>query len=264
MNDTERSALADAFEVAYSTMVPLEAPSSVHESFTVEDAYQVQRLQIDRWLKQGRRVKGHKVGLTSAAMQRTLGIDRPDYGILLNTMFWSENAPVPTRAFFQPRVEPEIAFVLGRRLEGPGVTVAEAIRAVDFVLPALELIDSRIRDWQITLPDTIADNASSGGLVLGSCPRRLDAFDLRLLGCNLLLNGELVASGAGGAVLGSPVVALTWLANALGARGVALEDGHVVLSGSCTAAVPVVAGDVVTAAFGGLGSVTTFFVGGGE
>lgn len=261
MNDDERRVIAQSFINAYDTMVPLEAPSSIYKSFTIDDAYQVQCIQVERWVEQGRRIKGHKVGLTSTAMQRTFGIDRPDYGILLDAMFWPENAAIPASAFFQPRVEPEIAFVLGRRLEGPGVTVADAIRAVDFVLPALELIDSRIRDWHITLPDTIADNASSGGLVLGSCPHRLDALDLRLVGCNLLLNGDLAASGAGGAVLGSPVVALAWLANALGERGVVLEEGHVVLSGACTTAVTVAAGDVVTAALSGLGAVTTAFVG---
>jgi 2-keto-4-pentenoate hydratase len=128
------------------------------------------------------------------------------------------------------------------------------------VLPALELIDSRIKDWKIGLADTIADNASSGGIVLGSSPHALDALDLRLSGCNLVKNGELAGTGASGAVLGSPLSSLVWLANTLGAHGVVLEAGHVILPGSITASIPVAAGDVVTATFAGLGSVTARFV----
>ena len=124
-------------------------------------------------------------------MQRQLGVDQPDYGHLLDRMFWLEYQPIPIEQFMQPRVEPEMAFVLARPLRGPGVTVPEAIAAVDFVLPALELIDSRIRDWKIGLADTIADNASSGGVVLGSSPVSLAAVDLRLAGCTLHKNGEL-------------------------------------------------------------------------
>ena len=192
-------------------------------------------------------------------MQRQLGVDQPDYGHLLDRMFWPEYEPIPIGRFLQPRVEPEMAFVLARPLRGPGVTVADAIAAVDFVLPALELIDSRIRDWKIGLADTIADNASSGGVVLGSSPVPLGAADLRLAGCTLHKNGELAGTGAGGAVLGSPLTSLVWLANTVGARGVALEAGQVILPGSVTAAIPVGAGDTVTATFAGLGSVTARF-----
>jgi 2-keto-4-pentenoate hydratase len=141
------------------------------------------------------------------------------------------------------------------------VTVADAIGAVGFVLPALELIDSRIRDWRIKLLDTIADNASSAGVVLGSTPVPLAATDLRLAGCNLHKNGEVAGTGAGGAVLGSPLTALVWLANTLGERGVVLQPGQVILPGSVTAAIPVGAGDTVTATFAGLGSVTARFTG---
>jgi 2-keto-4-pentenoate hydratase len=216
-------------------------------------------LQVRRWLAAGGQVKGHKVGLTSAAMQRQLGVSQPDYGHLLDGMFWLEHEPIPVSRFLQPRVEPEIAFVLAKPLRGPSVTVVDAIDAVGFVLPALELIDSRIKDWQIGLADTIADNASSGGVVLGSTPVPLSGIDLRLAGCTLHKNGELAGTGAGGAVLGSPVSALVWLANTVGARGVALEAGQVILPGSVTAAVPVKAGDSVTATFAGLGSVTARF-----
>jgi 2-keto-4-pentenoate hydratase len=178
-------------------------------------------------------------------------------------MFWPERSPIPVGAFLQPRVEPEIALVLKHPLQGPGVTPADALRAVDFVLPALEIIDSRVRDWKITLLDTVADNASSGGVVLGSQGASPMDVDVRLAGCNLVRNGEVAATGAGGAALGSPLIALAWLANTLGARGVTLEAGHVVLPGSCTAALPVSPGDVVTATFAGIGSVTAIFEGHG-
>src|SRR5260370_115262 len=185
----------------------------------VEDGYEIKWIQLGRRLAAGAQVKGHKVGLPSAAMQRQLGVGQPDYGHLLDDMFWRENEPIPVQRFLQPRVEPEMAFVLAKPLRGPGVTVAEAIAAVGFVLPALELIDSRIRDWKIGLLDPIADNASSGGVVLGSTPVVLAGVGLRLGGCNLPKNGELAATGAGGAVLGSPLTSLVWLGDTGGARG---------------------------------------------
>jgi len=254
-----REEIAGMLLGAYSTREPVEPPTGRYEGLTVDDAYAIQLLQVAHWRAAGARVKGHKVGLTSAAMQRQFGVDRPDYGHLLDGMFWPEREPIPLSGFLQPRVEPETAFVLARPLRGPGVTVADAIAAVGFVLPALELIDSRIRDWKIGLADTIADNASSGGVILGSIPVPLSAVDLRLAGCNLHKNGELAGTGAGGAVLGSPLTALVWLANTVGARGIELEEGQVILPGSVTASIPVSAGDTVTATFAGLGSVTARF-----
>ncbi len=259
MIQTSRDEIAEMLLGAYSSRQPVEPLTEKYEELTLEDAYEIQLLQVRRWLAAGARVKGHKVGLTSAAMQRQLGVDQPDYGHLLDSMFWLEHEPIPVSRFLQPRAEPETAFVLARPLRGPGVTVAEAIASVGFVLPALELIDSRIRDWKIGLLDTIADNASSGGVVLGSTPVPLGGVDLRLGGCNLRKNGMLAATGAGGAVLGSPLTSLVWLANTLGARGVVLEAGQVILPGSVTVSVPVAAGDSVTATFAGLGSVTARF-----
>ncbi|HEX2823066.1 MAG TPA: fumarylacetoacetate hydrolase family protein [Streptosporangiaceae bacterium] len=256
-----REDIAGTLLEAYSSRKPVEPLTGQYDDLTIEDAYEIQLLQVAHWTAAGAQVKGHKVGLTSAAMQRQLGVDRPDYGHLLDRMFWAEQEPIPADRFLQPRVEPETAFVLSRPLRGPGVTVAEAIAAVAFVLPALELIDSRIRDWKIGLADTIADNASSGGVILGSTPVALSAVDLRLAGCNLHKNGELAGTGAGGAVLGSPLTALVWLANTVGARGVVLAEGQVILPGSVTASIPVRAGDTVTATFAGLGSVTARFSG---
>jgi 2-keto-4-pentenoate hydratase len=246
---------------AYATGDPIQPLTTTYPDLSVADAYTIQRHQIDALVAGGAVVKGHKVGLTSAAMQRQLGVDQPDYGHLLDSMFHLDGAPIDTGRFLQPKIEPEIAFVLKRSLSGPGVTTAEAVAAVDFVLPALEIIDSRIADWRITLADTIADNASSGGVVLGTRPVRLESLDLALTGCLLHRGGELVQTGAGGAVLGSPLNALVWLANTLGEQGVALEAGHVVLPGSITVAIPVAPGDVVTATFAGIGTVTARFQG---
>lgn len=227
-----------------------------HPRATISDAYRIQQRQVETWGGSGELVRGHKVGLASVAVQRQMGVDQPDFGHLTASMFHLEHQPVPASTFIQPRVEPEIAFVLGRRLEGPGVTSADAVRAVDYVVPALEIVDSRIRDWQISIVDTIADNASSGGVFLGSTPSRLFDVDLRLSGCLLHLNGDGAATGAGGAVLGSPLNALVWLANTVGPLGVALEPGHVVLPGAMTRAVPIAAGDCATASIAGIGSVT--------
>jgi 2-keto-4-pentenoate hydratase len=246
---------------SYTTGKPIAPLTTTYADLTIEDAYAIQLLQIEELTRTGRTIKGHKVGLTSAAMQRLLGVDEPDFGHLLDDFFYLEHAPIPVDRFVQPRIEPEVAFVLRRPLRGPGVTVPEAIAAVDFVLPALEIVDSRIEGWKIGLFDTIADNASSGALVLGSTPTALHKVDLRLTGAVMTRNGAVAGTGAGGAVLGSPLTSLVWLANTLGARGVTLETGHVILPGSVCAMVPVAPGDTVTATFAGLGSVTARFTG---
>ena len=258
MDDGTRREAAELLLEAYRTREPVEPLREKYE-LALTDAYAIQQLQVQAWLDAGRVLQGHKVGLTSAAMQRQMGVDQPDYGVLRDDMFYAEHVPVDTSTFIAPRIEPEIAFVLKRDLSGPGVTLAAAAAAVDFVLPALEIIDSRIRDWRISIVDTIADNASSGGVVLGSRPVPLADVDLRLAGCNLFGNGDLSATGAGGAVLGSPLVSLVWLANTVGAHGVALRAGQVVLPGSVTAAKPVSAGDTWTATFAGVGTVTARF-----
>lgn len=260
--EVTRQARAESVELllaAYRSGVPIDPLTDRFPGLSVDDAYAIQVGQVRRWEVDGAVIKGHKVGLSSAVMQRQLGVDQPDFGHLTDTMFFLESQLIDSSRFLAPKVEPEIAFVLGKPLAGPGVTAAEAMAAVAFVTPALEIIDSRIRDWKIRLVDTIADNASSGGVVLGSAAVPLQQVDVRLVGGVLHRNGELVGSGAGGAVLGSPINALVWLANVLGPRGVVLEAGHVVLPGSIMAAQPMAAGDVVTATFAGLGSVTARF-----
>lgn len=249
---------------AYRTHQPVPPLVSTFPDLTIDDAYQIQLAQVVQWVADGRRVLGRKVGLTSPAMQAQMKVSQPDFGHLMDDMFFAEHAPVPAGRFLQPRAEPEVAFVLGRDLVGPGVTVAAAAAAVDFILPALEIIDSRIADWQIGIVDTIADNASSGGVVLGSTARRIGEIDLRLGGCVLHRNGEIAGTGAGGAVLGSPLNSLAWLANTLGARGEGLQAGQVILPGSITASIPFEPGDVITATMAGLGSVTAVIAAEGE
>lgn len=255
-------AAADALLGAYRSMTPIDPITPQFADAPLSAAYEIALAQVQDWEKNGDNVKGHKVGLASRAIQRQMGVGQPDFGHLTASMFHLEHAPIPRGTFIQPRIEPEIAFVLGKPLRGPGVTVAEAAAAVDFVLPSLEIVDSRIKDWKIGIFDTIADNASSGGVILGSRPSRLSDLDLRLAGCNLHVNGDLIATGAGGAVLGSPINALVWLANTVGPLGVTLEPGHVVLPGSMTQAMPVEPGDTIVATFAGLGSVTAVMEGG--
>lgn len=259
MDASSRAEAASALLGAYASRTPIDPLIETYPDLAIEDAYEIQLLQVRERVSRGAVVKGHKVGLTAASVQRQLGVDQPDYGHLTGDMFHPEQSPIPASQFLQPKIEPEIAFVLGKDLRGPGVTVAEAVAAVDFVLPALEIVDSRIRDWKISIADTIADNASSGAVVLGSRPTRLDAVDLRLTGCVLHHNAQVAATGAGGAVLGSPINSLVWLANTVGALGITLEAGHVVLPGSCTPMAIVSAGDSFTATFAGLGSVTARF-----
>ncbi len=255
----DETAIADAagrILRAYEKRTPISPIVDDFPEATVTDAYRIQQEQVRHWVDAGDQIKGHKVGLASLAMQRQMGVHQPDYGHLLTDMFHLEHMPLDAGGYLQPRIEPEIAFVLGRELSGPGVTVADAMRAIDFVVPALEIVDSRIRDWKISIVDTIADNASSGGVVLGSRPTKLEATDLRTTGCTFGINGETVSTGAGGAVLGSPINALVWLANTVGPLGITLEPGHVVLPGSMTRAEPVKAGDTIVADMGALGSVT--------
>ncbi len=258
MDPETRAKAADELLAAYSTREPVNPLIQTYPEIELADAYQIQLLQIQTLQGGGGVIKGHKVGLTSRAMQKQLGVSEPDYGHLLADMFYLEHLPIPTGRFLQPRIEPEIAFVLKHPLKGPGVTTADAINAVDYVRPALEIVDSRVRDWKISLIDTISDNASSGA-VLGSSPTPLAAVDLRLTGCTFHRNSQVVGTGSGGAVLGSPLNALVWLANTVGALGVTLEAGHVALPGAVTSLAPVEPGDTFTATFAGLGSVTARF-----
>lgn len=222
-------------------------------------AYAVQEQNTQFWLDQDRRLVGRKIGLTSAAVQRQMGVSQPDYGMLFADMSVDEGAEVELGRLLQPRVEAEIAFVLGADLPHVDTTTAEVMRSIDFAVPAIEIVDSRIRDWKIGIVDTVADNASSGLYVLGSRPVSLRDFDPLLCGMVMERRGEPVTTGAGLACLGSPVSSAAWLARTMAAAGRPLGVGDVILSGALGPMVAVAPGDVVEARISGLGSVTAAF-----
>jgi 2-keto-4-pentenoate hydratase len=253
----ERRAAADALWSAQQERSPVEPLSAKWPDMDADDAYGIQLVNVGRRLVSGARLRGYKVGLTSTAMQQMLGVDEPDFGHLLDDMLVA--GTLSADPLLAPRVEPEIAFVLGRPLSGPGCSAADVRRATDHVVPALEIIDSRIADWRITLVDTIADNASSAAAVLGEHRTTLGDLDLRPLAVRLAHNGKVVEQGRGSAALGDPVAAVAWLVNRLAAFEVVLDAGHVVLPGSCTRAVDVVAADEVAAEITGLGGVSIRF-----
>ena len=231
-----------------------------YPGLSAADAYRVQMAVIDRKLEGGAKVVGHKIGLTSLAMQQLLNVDQPDFGHILDTMMVGDGASLKRDDLVYPRVEGEIAFVLAEDLRGPGVTVPRVLAATKYVMPALEIVDSRVADWKITLSDTIADNASSCRMVVGSRCLPVDALDLRLVGMILERNGEVVNTAAGAAVLGNPAQAVAWLANKLAEFDVTLRAGEVILPGALSAAVTVEKGDAVRATFDHLGSVSIRFV----
>jgi 2-keto-4-pentenoate hydratase len=225
----------------------------------IDTAYAVQRAVLAGWLAAGRRPVGAKIGLTNAAVQRQLGVDQPDFGVLLADLAVPDGAEVPLAGLLQPKVEAEVAFVLGADLPEPQVTSVDVIRATDHLLPAIEIADSRVAGWDISIVDTVADNASSGRYVLGTRPRRLSDLDLRLCGMVLEHAGQPVSVGAGAACLGNPVHAVAWLAGTLASAGSPLRAGDVVLSGALGPMVPVTPGAGYEARISGLGSVRVCF-----
>ena len=260
LNTEQLEAAALALRTAEETRQVIGPLTDTYPGIDVVDAYEIQLVNIRKRVAEGAQIRGHKVGLSAKAMQQMLGVHEPDYGHLLDDMFVDEGSSIPASRFCQPRAEIEVAFVLGARLEGPGVTVADVVRATDYVLPSIEIVDSRLADWKIKIQDTIADNASSAALVLGGRPTKLTDVDPALIGATLRKNGEIVETGCSGAVLGNPVIAVAWLANKVAQFGVALEPGNVIMPGSCTRMIPVAAGDHVRADFDGLGHVAVRFV----
>ncbi|MCC3313787.1 2-keto-4-pentenoate hydratase [Nocardia africana] len=262
MTDTTLIAeLADKLWDADRSSVPIEPLTRSHPGLGVDDAYAIQTHNIDRRVAAGAHIRGRKVGLTSRTMQELLGVDEPDFGVLLDTMFVEDGDEIDLGQMVQPRVEAEMAFVMKHDLAGPGVTIAHALAAIDGVLPAIEIVDSRVTDWRITLADTISDNASSGKVVLGGRLTKVADLDLRVVGMALSRNGSVIETGAGAAVLGNPVRCVAWLADKLCEFGIGLRAGDLVLPGAVHRMVTVAPGDVFRAEFAHLGAVTARFSG---
>lgn len=266
LDDATIDELAGQLDEAERSGRQLRQLSRAHPAITIADAYAVQRAWVARKLASGRSARGHKIGLTSRAMQQSSQIDEPDYGVLLDDMFFSEGTDIPTSRFIVPRVEVELAFILGRRLSGPRCTLVDVLDATDYVIPALEIIDARIeqidRETGATRKvfDTIADNAANAGVVPGGRPIRPLERDLRWVGALLYRNGVIEESGVAAAVLNHPANGVAWLANALHPHGVALEPGQLILGGSFTRPVPARAGDTFHVDYGPLGAIACRFV----
>ncbi|GAA2230209.1 2-keto-4-pentenoate hydratase [Streptomyces amakusaensis] len=250
---------AERLEEAHRTGVPCAPVRDLLPPGDLDAAYAVQSVLTDRRLAAGRRVTGWKVGLTSAAVQRQLGVDTPDFGVLLDDAAVPDGDEIPWGSVLQPRAEAEIALVLEHDLRHERHTVADVIRATAFALPAIEVVGSRIRDWDISAVDTVADNASSGAYVLGTRPVPLGELDLRTAGMVLERRGEPVSTGAGVACLGNPLHAALWLADTLVRLGRPLRAGDTVLTGALGPMTAVGPGDVFEARIDGLGSVRAAF-----
>ena len=259
LSDATRAHLAADLAEAERTRVPMGPLTAAHPDIDVVDAYEIQLINIRQRLAEGAKVVGHKVGLSSAAMQQMMGVDEPDYGHLLADMEVFQDVEVDTSRYLYPRVEVEVGFVLADDLPGAGCTEDDVLAATAAFAPSIELIDTRITDWKIKLCDTIADNASSAGFVLGTQRVSPKDIDITAIDAVLTRNGEVVAEGRSDAVLGNPVTAVAWLARKVDSFGVRLRAGDIVLPGSCTRAIDVRPGDEFLAEFAGLGSVRLSF-----
>jgi len=228
-------------------------------TITIEDSYAISSEVKDRHVAAGRKVIGHKVGLTSKAMQRSSMIDEPDYGFILDDQMIGDGAKVPHANYCKPRVEVELAFVMGKRLIGPGVGLTDVLRATEYVVPAMEIVDARLLDPR-KIVDTVADNGAAAGIAIGGRPVGPMEVDLRWVGGIMYKNSEIEETGLAAGVLGHPALGVAWLANKLGALGTALEPGHIVLAGSFTRVVFAQKGDTIHADYGPLGGIAIQFV----
>ncbi|GAB2845681.1 fumarylacetoacetate hydrolase family protein [Pseudoduganella ginsengisoli] len=259
ISNQQLDAIGDRLYEAWQARMPLDPPSATH-ALTIDDAYRIQQRMVARRIGQGETVIGKKIGVTSKAVQDMLDVRQPDFGILLSGMAYADGAAIPIDTLIQPRAEGEIAFFLKERLQGPGVTAQQVLAATRSVAACFEIVDSRVQDWRIRIADTVADNASCGVFAIGA--ERVSPQGLDLAGCAMTIekNGEAVATGIGAAALGHPAEAVAWLANELGRRGIALEAGEPILSGSLAVLVPVKAGDALSVRIEGIGACAVSFV----
>ncbi|GBF06321.1 2-oxopent-4-enoate hydratase, bphE2 [Deinococcus aerius] len=265
--DTELPDLAAELDGAEASGVQLAPFSERFPGMTIPDAYAVQRAWVARKLAGGRRILGHKIGLTSRAMQVASRIDEPDYGALLDDMFFEPGGDIPLSRFVAPKVEVELAFLLRADLRGPGVTLFDVLRATEYVTPAAEIIDARIQRVSAAtgkprrVTDTISDNAANAGVILGGRAVRPDDLDLRWAAALCIRNGVIEETGVAAGVLGHPATGIAWLANRLAPHGEGLRAGEVVLAGSFTRPVDIASGDVFTFDYGPLGTFSCRFAG---
>jgi 2-oxo-3-hexenedioate decarboxylase len=234
----------------------VKVTANLKRDLTVEEGYLVQEEIVNIKLNEGRRIVGPKMGLTSYAKMKQMGIDEPIYGYVFDYMLIENGGQVPLHQLIHPKVEAEIAFIIGEDIEGPGVTGTQVLAKTEYVLPALEIIDSRYENFNFTLPDVIADNASASRVVFGTTLKKPEQFELDLVGTTLSINGEVKDLGAGAAVLGHPAHSVAMLANMLARKGEKVRKGHVILTGAITSAVMLKYGDAVSGKFDGLGEVT--------
>jgi len=251
--------IAEQIRQAEESGKPIDPIRDQLPDATVDNAYRIQKINTDHFRASGRKVSGRKIGLTSFAVQKQLGVDQPDFGMLWLDTEYQEGQEIPYSRLHQPKIECEVGFILKESLTGDCIGLAQVVQAIDYVVPALEIVGSRIADWKISIYDTIADNASSGVYVLGSPCRDLDDLDLRLCGMVMERDGQPVSTGCGAACMGHPLHATVWLARTMVQRGMPLQAGEVVLSGALGAMVDVRPGDVFTARINGLGSVRASF-----
>ena len=244
---------------AEATQVGIDPLTSQDPEITVDEAYYIQLENIKKKLEAGQKIIGKKIGLTSLAVQNMLGVNEPDYGHLLDSMVVENGGTVDCSQMLLPKIEGEIAFILKEDLRGPNVTVLDVLQATDYVVPAIEIVDTRVQDWKIKLPDTVADNASSGLLVLGGKPTKIEDLDLELVGMALYKNGEVVNTGVGAAALGNPATCVAWLANRLADYDITLKAGEVILSGALSSMVEAKPGDNFTVRIAHMGQVSVNF-----
>ncbi|WP_116087372.1 fumarylacetoacetate hydrolase family protein [Tropicimonas sp. IMCC34011] len=258
LSEEQRAEAVASLLESHRTKVQGERPSQMFPGIEIEDSYAISSAVAERKVRDGARIVGHKVGLTSRAMQASSKIDEPDYGYLFDDLVLQDGAVVPFESFCVPRVEPELTFILKEPLKGPGVGLVDVMRATEWVVPSIEIIDARVTEPR-KIYDTVADNGAAAGIVLGGRPVRPEDVDLRWVGAVFYRNAGIEETGLAAGVLGHPAMAIAWLANKLGPLGTTLEPGHMVLSGSFTRPVWAEKGDTLHADFGPLGSVAVQF-----
>ncbi|MEV0689383.1 2-oxo-hept-4-ene-1,7-dioate hydratase [Streptomyces sp. NPDC050388] len=259
LNSAQRQTIADELAEATRTRTPIPLLSARYPEMEVEDSYAVQNLWADRQTAAGRRIVGRKIGLTSKAMQAATGITEPDYGVVFDDMVLENGCEIPWERYTHPRIEVELAFKLNADLDGPGCTIFDVLSATEYVVPALEILDSHIELKGRTIVDTISDNAAMGAMVVGGNPVKPDSVDLRWIGALLYRNQTVEETGLAAGVLNHPASGVHWLANKLARHGSGLKAGDLVLAGSFTRPVHVQKGDTFLADYGPLGTITCTF-----